>query len=108
MFHNMYMPILRLTVRMPRLTGLVRMVRSDTLDTDAASEVSVLSEPLYRINLREAIHGFINRLAKRVPTSGKTFTRYYPGSLMFLTIYGSKGLLRWWFCRIIVIGLRSS
>ena len=96
---------MQLLVRMSRLVRLVREVQSNPMDSVAATETSILAEKLYQTDLLRAIHDLVAKSSKRVWTLDVGLAKYYPESLHFNTMCVFEALVRYCFCRIIVIGL---
>jgi hypothetical protein len=92
-------------VRMPRLIRLVREIEENPDHSHAASEASVLADKLYKTNLRKIILDLVTSSTKRNSTLDPGLHRYYPVSMDFDTICVFEALMRFCFCRIIVLGL---
>jgi len=104
MFGVVQKVMMQLIVRIPRLIRLVRDVRRDPTNAEAAKEVSTLADKLYRSDLRVLIQGLVEQSTERVPTLDLGLAKYYPESIHFSTMCMMEALMRYSFCRIIILG----
>lgn len=97
--------MMQVEVRIPRLIRLVRGVEENPANPDTASEASALASKLYETDVRKVILDLLTSSTKRVPTLDPGLQKYYPVSIYFDTICTFEALMRYCFCRIIVLGL---
>jgi hypothetical protein len=105
MFGVIQKVMMQLLVRIPRLIRLVRMIRHECANADMAREALVLADKLYRTDLRGVMQGLLAQATERVPTRNLGLVTYYPESIHFSTLCMMEALLRYSFCRIVIIGL---
>jgi hypothetical protein len=105
MFAVVQKAMMQLIVRIPRLLKLVREIRRNPTDFTVNNEASDLAHRLYCTNLSGPMATLISQSAERVPTEDSELAKYYPQSLQFSTMCMMEALIRYHFCRIIVIGL---
>jgi hypothetical protein len=97
--------MMQVEVRIPRLIRLVREVEDNPANPDTASEASALASKLYETDVRKVILDLVTDSTKRVPTLDPGLQKYYPVSIYFDTMCMFEALMRYCFCRIIVLGL---
>lgn len=92
-------------VRIPRLTRLAREVRSDPYNIDLGMEALALAEKLYLSDLGTIVDGVVNSYSEWFPTLDEGLARYYPDSIEFSSLSVFETLIRYCFCRILILGL---
>ncbi|KAF2828965.1 hypothetical protein CC86DRAFT_368116 [Ophiobolus disseminans] len=97
--------MMQLIVRIPRLIRLVRTIRRNSSNAEAAREVSNLADKLYWTDLRRVMENLMAQCTEHVPTLDSELAKYYPESIHFATMSMMEALIRYSYCRIIIIGL---
>jgi hypothetical protein len=105
MHRTLYKVTMQLIVRLPRLIRLVRNVRTEPFDTEAASKAVLLAEKLLQTDLHKIVTHLMNTCTSPVPTEEEDLARYFPESIQFRTVCLLEGIIRYCCCRIVVIGL---
>lgn len=104
MFGVIQKVMMQMIVRIPRLIRLVREIRSGG-SIASAGEASVLADKLYRTDLRGVFQGLMAQSTERVPTLDMSLPKYFPESIHFSTMCMMEALIRYSYCRIVIIGL---
>lgn len=104
-YQVVYGGIMRIMVRIPRLVRLVREVRADPYDFNAAAKAASLAEELHQTDLQPLIDDLMFEYCEKVPTRDPALAAYFSESIHFLSKTVFVAMLRYCACRIIVIGL---
>jgi hypothetical protein len=96
--------MMQLVVRIPRLVRLVREVWRNPANADAARAISLLADKLYRTDLRALIQSLLSQSTQRVQSLDPELAMHYPESIHFSTMGMMEALIRYSYCRIIIIG----
>jgi hypothetical protein len=105
MHRTLYKVAMQLIVRLPRLIRLVREVRTNPFDTDAALKAVALADKLLRTDLHKIVTHLMNICTTFGPTEEEDLAHYFPKSIRFRTVCLLEGIIRYCCCRIVVIGL---
>ncbi|KAF2268691.1 hypothetical protein CC78DRAFT_565178 [Lojkania enalia] len=97
--------VIQQIVQIPRLICLVRRLQDDQSNIEVKNKTLSLAETLYNSNVDSLVDEMLQIHAESVETKTLDLSCCFPQSLKYGNIHVFETLTRYWYCRILIVGL---